>query len=189
MRIGLLGGSFNPAHAGHRLISTIALKRLQLDYIWWLITPGNPLKDNSSLPSQARRMFDAQKIANHPRIKMTGFESQINTRYTYDTVRYLKQRFKKVKFVWIMGADNLSQFHHWQNWQNLANMMPIAVIDRPKSTLLSTHSRAAFRLNKYKIKEAKASCLAGLKAPAWVFLHGTRTNMSSTVLRKHRQQD
>ena len=188
MRIGLLGGSFNPAHTGHRLISTIALKRLKLDYIWWLVTPGNPLKENRSLPSQAMRMIEAQKCANHPRIKITGFESQIHTRYTYDTLWYLKQRCKNVKFFWLMGADNLSQFHHWKNWQIIANMMPIAVIDRPNSTIRSTHSRAAIYLKKYRLKETSAQNLANLKAPAWVFLHGQRSGVSSTALRKRRQE-
>jgi nicotinate-nucleotide adenylyltransferase len=184
LRIGLLGGSFNPAHAGHRLISTIALKRLKLDYVWWIVTPGNPLKDNRALPSQDTRMVEAQKIANHPRIKITGFESQIQTRYTYDTIMYLKRHCKNVNFVWLMGADNLSQFHRWQNWREIANEMPIAVIDRPNSTLRSMHSQAALNLQKYRVKESKAPILAKLKAPAWVFLHEQRSSLSSTILRK-----
>jgi nicotinate-nucleotide adenylyltransferase len=184
MRIGLLGGSFNPAHAGHRLISTIALKRLKLDYVWWIVTPGNPLKDNRALPPQAVRMTAAQKIANHPRIKITGFESQIHTRYTYDTIMYLKRHCKNVNFIWLMGADNLKSFHRWHNWRNIANQMPIAVIDRPNSTLCSMHSKAAFNLQKYRIKERDASILAQSKAPAWVFLHGRRSPLSSTILRK-----
>jgi nicotinate-nucleotide adenylyltransferase len=186
MRIGLLGGSFNPAHMGHRLISTIALKRLKLDYVWWIVTPGNPLKDNRALPSQKTRIEQAQKITNHPRIKITGFESQINTRFTYDTIMYLKRHCKNVKFVWLMGADNLGQFHHWQNWRDIANEMPIAVIDRPNSTLQATSSKAAQNLQKYRIKEHKAPILAKLKAPAWVFLHGKRSPLSSTNLRKYK---
>jgi nicotinate-nucleotide adenylyltransferase len=186
LNIGLLGGSFNPAHAGHRLISTIALKRLKLDYVWWIVTPGNPLKDNRALPSQAVRMTAAQKTANHPRIKITGFESQIHTRYTYDTICYLKRHCKNVNFVWLMGADNLKSFHRWHNWRNIANQMPIAVIDRPNSTLLATSSKAALNLQKYRIKERDASVLVRRKAPAWVFLHEQRSPLSSTILRKRK---
>jgi nicotinate-nucleotide adenylyltransferase len=184
LKIGLLGGSFNPAHAGHRLISTIALKRLKLDYVWWIVTPGNPLKDNKDLPSQDIRVVAAQKIANHPRIKITGFESQIHTRYTYDTICYLKRHCKNVNFVWLMGADNLKSFHRWHNWRNIANQMPIAVIDRPNSTLRSMHSKAALNLQKFRISERESSRLAKRKSPAWVFLHGPRSSLSSTVLRK-----
>ncbi len=185
MRIGLLGGSFNPAHEGHRLISLIALKRLKLDRIWWIATPGNPLKDNKALPSQALRMVEAQKIAHHPRIIITGFESQIGTRYTYDTIAYLKRHCPQVRFIWLMGADNLSQFHQWQNWRDIAHAMPIAVIDRPSSTLRATSSRAAIYLQKYRMSEREAGILANRKAPAWIFLHGLRSNLSSTVLRKN----
>ncbi len=181
--IGLLGGSFNPAHAGHRLISTIALKRLKLDYVWWLVTPGNPLKDNKALPSQSIRMSTAQKIANHPRIKITGFESQINTRYTYDTILYLKKCCSHVKFIWLMGADNLKSFHNWQNWQNIAKIIPFAVIDRPGSTLKACSSKAALSLKKHKIKERDVSVLAYSRAPAWVLIHAQRSNLSSTKLR------
>jgi nicotinate-nucleotide adenylyltransferase len=184
LNIGLLGGSFNPAHAGHRLVSTIALKRLKLDYVWWIVTPGNPLKDNRALPSQNNRMVETQKIANHPRIKITGFENQIHTRYTYDTIMYLKRHCKNVNFIWLMGADNLRIFHHWRNWRDIANQMPIAVIDRPNSTLRSMHSKAALNLQKFRISERKSSRLAKRKSPAWVFLHGPRSSLSSTVLRK-----
>lgn len=186
LRIGLLGGSFNPAHAGHKLISTIAIKRLKLDYVWWIVTPGNPLKDNRALPPQLTRMAQSQKLANHPRIKITGFESQIQTRYTYDTIMYLKRHCKNVKFVWLMGADNLSQFHHWRNWRNIANQMPIAVIDRPNSTLRSMHSKAALNLQKFRISERDASVLVRRKAPAWVYLHEQRSPLSSTILRKRK---
>ncbi len=186
LKIGLLGGSFNPAHAGHRLISTIAIKRLKLDYVWWIVTPGNPLKDNRALPSQETRMVEAQKIANHPRIKITGFESQINTRYSYNTIMYLKHHCPNIKFVWLMGADNLKSFHKWQNWRGIANEMPIAVIDRPNSTLKAISSKAAQNLQKYRIKEHKAPILAMLQAPAWVFLHGKRSSLSSTDLRKRK---
>ena len=188
LRIGLLGGSFNPAHSGHKLISTIALKRLKLDYVWWIVTPGNPLKDNRTLPSQNRRMQQAQTIASHPRIKITGFESQIQTRYTYGTITYIKRRCKNVKFIWLMGADNLKSFHHWQNWRNIANQVPIAIIDRPGTTLKSMQSRTAHSLKKFRIKESSAPVLPSLKAPAWIFLHGRRTDLSSTILRKNQNK-
>lgn len=183
LRIGLFGGSFNPPHAGHRLVSLIALKRLRLDRVWWIVTPGNPLKNNSALPSLEERMAAARALARHPRIDVTGFEADINTHFTYDTIVYLKRRCPEVDFVWLMGADNLSGFHKWQRWQDIAKLVPIAVIDRPGSTLKAAHGRAATRLARYRIDEASAGKLAGEKCPAWVFLHGPRSHLSSTMLR------
>ena len=142
-RIGLLGGSFNPAHAAHRLISLIALRRLKLDAVWWLVTPGNPLKSGDGLPDVAQRMHQARCLANHPKIHVTALESLLRTRYTIDTLQHLLPRCPDVHFVWLMGSDNLLQFHHWKQWQQIATCVPVAVIDRPGTTLKSLHSRAA----------------------------------------------
>lgn len=187
MRIGLFGGTFNPPHDGHRLASLIALKRLGLDQVWWLVTPGNPLKENSGLPPLAQRMAAARRIADHPRIVVTGLEADIGTRYTFDTVEYLRRRCAGVKFVWIMGADNLRSFHRWQRWREIAALTPIAVIDRPRSTLTAAHSRAASYLGAWRLDEADGRLLAGRGAPGFVFLHGPRSDSSSTALRARGQ--
>lgn len=183
MRIGLFGGSFNPPHEGHLLASLAALRRLGLDCVWWLVTPGNPLKDNSALPSLAQRMSAAAALSNHPRIKITGFEAAIGARYSHDTVHYLKRRCPGVRFVWIMGADNLAGFHRWQHWREIAKMLPIAVIDRPGSTLRAVHGRAAEILAPGRLDETDGRLLPGAPAPAFLFLHGPRSAQSSTALR------
>jgi nicotinate-nucleotide adenylyltransferase len=183
-RVGLYGGSFNPPHAGHRHVSRLALKRLRLDRIWWVVTPGNPLKDTGELASAAERVAAARELAEDPRIAVTAFEEEIGARYTVDTLAYLKRRHPDVRFVWIMGADNLAGFERWRGWRAIARMMPIAVIDRPGYTLRATRSRAAQWLAPYRIDEARASVLADLKAPAWLFLHGPRSTLSSSELRR-----
>ncbi|WP_445504868.1 nicotinate-nucleotide adenylyltransferase [Microvirga sp. G4-2] len=184
MRIGLYGGSFNPAHAGHRHVSLMALKRLRLDRLWWIVTPGNPLKDTGELASTAMRVAQAKEMADDPRIDVTAFEGEIGARYTIDTLAYLKQRFPGVHFVWVMGADNLAGFHRWRGWRRIARMMPMAIIDRPGWTLKAMRSRAAIAFSSGRIDEGRAPALAGLKPPAWVFLHGPRSHLSSTMLRR-----
>jgi len=184
MRIGLFGGTFNPPHAGHRLVSTIALSRLGLDQIWWLVTPGNPLKENDGLPSLGARMEAAHALADHPRIVVTGLEAQIGTRYTYDTIAWLTRRCPGVRFVWIMGADNLASFHRWQRWRDIAALIPIAVIDRPGSTLKATNSPAGAWLAPHRLDETDGSLLAQSHAPAFVFVHARRSDLSSTELRR-----
>ncbi|WP_277996489.1 nicotinate-nucleotide adenylyltransferase [Bradyrhizobium sp. STM 3843] len=183
MRIGLLGGSFNPPHQAHRAISLFALKRLQLDRVWWLVTPGNPLKDNGGLHGLAERAAAAQKMAADPRIEISCLESVIGTRYTADTINYLRKRASRLRFVWIMGADNLAQFHRWQNWQRIAAQVPIAVIDRPPQSFRALTAPAARALARYRIPETQAARLADRRAPAWVFLSGLKLNLSSTGLR------
>jgi nicotinate-nucleotide adenylyltransferase len=184
LRIGLFGGSFNPPHEGHRLASLIALSRLKLDRIWWLVTPGNPLKQNDGLPPLAERMALARQLARHPRIDVTDLETQINTRYTYDTIRWLRQRCPGVDFVWIMGADNLANFHRWQRWRDIASMVAIAVIDRPGSTLKAMQSRGGNWLSRHRLREHEAALLTRFDPPAFAFLHGPRSDLSSTELRK-----
>ena len=184
MRIGLFGGSFNPPHAGHLLVAQTALRRLQLDAVWWIVTPGNPLKSRAGLPSQAERMAACRAlIGADPRIIVTGFEAEIGTSYTEQTVRYLVRRCPAVDFVWLMGADNLASFHRWQKWRAIAAMVPFAVIDRPGSTLRAVSSPAARALAKARLPEREAGRLASREAPAWVFLHGRRLALSSTQLR------
>jgi nicotinate-nucleotide adenylyltransferase len=184
LRIGLFGGTFNPAHDGHRLASLTALRRLQLDRVWWLVTPGNPLKNNAALPPLAQRIAFARKVADHAHIHVTGIEARLRTRYTADTLRALTLRCPGVHFVWIMGSDNLSSFHRWNEWRAIARMMPIAVIDRPGSTHRSVASPAANWLSRWRMAESRAAALAVAKAPAWTLLHGRRSPLSSTQLRQ-----
>jgi nicotinate-nucleotide adenylyltransferase len=183
MRIGLLGGSFNPPHQAHRAISLFALKRLKLDRVWWLVTPGNPLKDNGGLHTLAERAEAARTMAADPRIDISCLESVIGTRYTADTINYLRKRASRLRFVWIMGADNLAQFHRWQSWQRIASQVPIAVIDRPPQSFRALTAPAAKALARYRIPETEASRLADRRPPAWVFLSGLKMSLSSTGLR------
>jgi nicotinate-nucleotide adenylyltransferase len=183
MKIGLFGGSFNPPHAGHLLVSRTALRRLGLDNVWWLVTPGNPLKENSHLPSLTQRIAAARALIDDPRILVSDIEARIGTRFTYDTIAYLVRRCPGVRFVWLMGADNLAGFHRWQHWLAITSLVPLAVVDRPGSTLRATSSLAAQRLRTYRIRPEAARLLPSLRPPAWTFLHGPRSALSSTALR------
>lgn len=183
MRVGLLGGSFNPPHDGHRAISLFALKRLKLDRVWWMVTPGNPLKKNGALRALAERVDAARAVANDPRIEVSCLESVIHTRYTIDTINFLRRRASDLSFVWIMGADNLAQFHRWQDWQRIAAQVPIAVVDRPPTSFRALASPAAQALARYRLPENEATRLADRQAPAWVFLTGLKLSLSSTDLR------
>lgn len=183
MRIGLFGGTFNPPHAGHMLVAEIALRRLKLDRLWLLVTPGNPLKSTNGLPPLGQRMAAARKLIRDPRVVVTGLEADIGTRYTYDTVAWLTQRAPSLHFVWVMGADNLRQFSRWQRWADIAALAPIAVIDRPGSSLASLNAKAAQRFSGNRLKEEDAAELALMQPPAFVFLHDRRIDLSSTELR------
>jgi nicotinate-nucleotide adenylyltransferase len=183
MRIGLLGGSFNPPHAAHRAISLFAMKRLKLDRVWWLVSPGNPLKDHNGLRDLNERAEAARRIANDPRIDVSCLEAVIGTRYTVDTITYLRRRCSGQRFVWIMGADNLAQFHRWEHWRRIASEVPIAVIDRPPQSFRALAAPAARALAPYRMPEKDAGLLAARRAPAWVFLTGMKLNLSSTRLR------
>ena len=130
LRVGLFGGSFNPPHEAHRAASLFAMRRLGLDRVWWLVTPGNPLKDTDGLPPLEQRLAAARALANHPRIDVTDLEARLRTRYSVDTLRMLKRRYPLVRFVWLMGADNLVNFHRWKDWRAIAALVPIAVVDR-----------------------------------------------------------
>jgi nicotinate-nucleotide adenylyltransferase len=182
--VALFGGSFNPPHMGHVHVSETALTRGQIDQVWWLVTPGNPLKDHSELAPLARRIRWCREIIDHPRIKVTAFEARYHLAYTEETLRLLKRLRPRVNFIWLMGADNLAGFHHWQNWQQIARMMPVMVIDRPGSTLSYLSAQAAIALARYRIDETDAELLARMKPPAWTFIHAPRSPLSSTAIRR-----
>jgi nicotinate-nucleotide adenylyltransferase len=183
MRIGLFGGTFDPPHLAHLAASLLALKRLRLDRVWWLVTPGNPLKNTRGLAPLGKRIAAARALTHHPRIDVTGIEAVINTRYTYDTISWLIARCPRVRFVWIMGADNLRSFHRWQNWRGISKLVPIVVVDRLGPSLYAAASPAGQALGRARIPEHNAATLPDRHAPAWTFLHGLKSPLSSTALR------
>jgi len=183
MRIGLFGGSFNPPHQGHRLVSSQVMKRLGLDAVWWLVTPGNPLKNQTGLAPLAQRVLAARELTELPNVHVTGFEAAHGFRYTYDTLSYLKRTLPERKFVWIMGADNFAAFHHWERWQDIARLMPLAIYVRPGSARQAPFGKAAINLAKYRLDESDAQLLPDQPAPAWVYLHGLMSVLSSTSIR------
>jgi nicotinate-nucleotide adenylyltransferase len=183
-RIGLMGGSFNPPHEGHLLASRLALQRLRLDRLWWLVTPGNPLKPIEGLPALSARIEAAREMVHDPRIAVTGFEAEIGARYTHDSIAWLTRRAPSAHFVWIMGADNLRQFHLWRRWRDIVRLTPIAVVDRPGSTLRALNSHAGAALAPFRVAERDAANFAGRRPPAFIFLHGPRSSLSSSAIRQ-----
>jgi nicotinate-nucleotide adenylyltransferase len=182
-RIGLLGGSFNPPHIGHRLISELTLKRLGLDRIWWIVTPGNPLKAHGELAPLPERLAAGRALARDRRIVVTDFEARLPTAFTAATLSFLKIRFPEGRFVWIMGADNLANFHRWRHWRDIFRLMPIAVIDRPGWRRRSLASKAAAAFRTGYVPEVRAARLAQFRPPAWTLLTGPLSSLSSTELR------
>ncbi len=185
-RIGLLGGSFNPPHLAHRQMSLFAMKRLGLDLVWWLVTPGNPLKTRSRPPPLGERVAAARRLARHPRIAVTAAEAAFGTCYTVDTVRELLRRCPGVRFVWLMGADNLFEFHRWKDWKHIAALVPIAVIDRA-GWLRAAAGPAAHALAAARRKQEIGRALARTAPPAWVILFGMKSPLSSTALRREKE--
>lgn len=183
MRIGLFGGSFNPMHQGHLLVMEETLRRLELDALWVLVTPGNPLKNNSGLPALESRVLAARALVRNPRIRVTGFEAAKGFAYTWQTIQYLTESLPGRRFVWIMGADSLADFHRWERWRDIAARVPIAVYARPGSARRALVSRAATTLDHAQIDESDAAVLALCRPPAWVYLQGRQSVLSSTAIR------
>jgi nicotinate-nucleotide adenylyltransferase len=185
-RIGLLGGSFNPAHDGHRHVSLLALHRLELDEVWWLVSPQNPLKPIAGMAPFAGRLAEARRVANHPRIHVTDIEADLGTAYTADTLPKLLRRFPGVRFVWLMGADNLVQIDRWRDWRTIFGTLAIAVFDRPHYSLRALACKAARRFRRARLKESQAGALADVPPPAWVFLRTRLNATSATAIRARR---
>ena len=183
-KIGLLGGSFNPAHDGHRHISLVALKRLELDEVWWLVSPQNPLKSTDCMADFEARLASAERIARHPRILASGFEAEEGLQYTADTLSLIQVRHPDCRFVWLMGADNLGNFHKWDRWLQIADTMPIAVFARPGYDLKALAGVAAHRLRDVRLPECKTRTLINHMPPAWAFLAIRRHPESATRIRK-----
>ena len=179
MRIGLLGGSFNPAHEGHLHVSEVALKRLGLDYVWWLVTPQNPLKAVQGMAPLADRVRGARRVARHPRIVVMDIEHDFRTHYSYDTLRALQKRFPQLNFVWLMGSDNLAIFRRWHRWANMARRVPIAVIQRPGSAMAMASAKAIQRFGQASVERG----LCYLCPPAIVIVDGRRNAQSATAIR------
>jgi nicotinate-nucleotide adenylyltransferase len=182
-RIGLLGGSFNPAHAGHVLISKLALERLRLDEVWWLVSPQNPLKAAAGMAPLAARLASARALINGMRIRVTAIERELGTRYTADTLAALRRRFPRHRFVWLMGADNLSQIPRWEKWSRIFHSMPVAVFARPSYSLKALAGTAARRFATARRHPREAGRLAAMDPPAWIFLHLRLHTASATRIR------
>lgn len=188
MRVGLFGGSFNPAHDGHAHVAETALSRLQLDKVVWLVSPQNPLKSSHEMASLDSRMASARATAKGPVMVVSDFESRAGTAWTVDTLRVLKARHPGVHFVWLMGSDNLASFHRWRGWTDIMRMMPVAVVARPGSMLESRAAPAARRFAGYRVSSDEARVLADMAAPAWTYLTAPLNLSSSTALREARKQ-
>jgi nicotinate-nucleotide adenylyltransferase len=182
LRVGLLGGSFNPPHEGHLHVSEVALKRLGLDYVWWLVSPQNPLKPARGMAPLAERLSWARELTSHaPRIRVTDIERELGARYTVDTIAKLLHRFPVLRFVWLMGSDNLMTFHLWRDWRELARHIPIAVVIRPGSALAPLTAKAAQYLSAFKTRNDR--CLAAAPPPAFAILEARRSDASATSIR------
>lgn len=188
MRVGLLGGSFDPAHEGHLHVSTEALKRFDLDAVVWIFSPGNPLKSNAPEPMTAR-MDKARELIGHPRIGLSDIEQQIETRYTVQTLAFLQKRYPATHFVWIMGADNLVGFHKWDQWRNIASRVPIAVLARPGQRLAAKTSRVARILRAARLPAVLAPRMAFAQPPAWCFVNMPMVHISSSAIRARENDD
>jgi nicotinate-nucleotide adenylyltransferase len=180
LRIGLLGGSFNPPHEGHLYASQVALKRLGLDYVWWLVSPQNPLKPVVGMAPMHDRMADAAALARHPRIIVMDIEHTLGTRYTVDTLAAIRRRFPQLHFVWLMGSDNLRNLCHWRRWPEILARVPVAVVLRPGSVLATLHAKPIERFAGARRPE---KTMARAKPPAIAILDGRRNPQSSTALR------
>lgn len=183
LRVGLLGGSFDPPHGGHVHITRWAMKRFHLDRVWWLVSPGNPLKDVGPAPLE-RRMAACRELVTHPRVIVSDIETRLGTRYTAETLDKLGAIYPRVRFVWLMGADNLAQFHRWDDWRGIISSVPIGVLARPGEQVRAGLSPAARAFARYRLPERRASALPLRAAPCWTLLSGPMEDISSTEIRK-----
>jgi len=185
-RVGILGGSFNPAHEGHLEISLAALARLGLDEVWWMVSPQNPLKARAGMAPLARRLAEARAMARHPRIRVTNVETRLGTQFTADTLAALVRAFRHTRFVWLMGADNLTQIPSWDRWQQIFNGVAIAVFNRPTYCFGALAGVAARRFARRRLAVSAAGRLAGKTPPAWVFLFTRLNPISASAIRARR---
>jgi len=188
MRVGLFGGSFNPAHEGHAHVAETAMSRLRLDRVIWLVSPQNPLKSSHETAPLGKRMADARWRARGPGMIISDAEARFGSRYTIDTLRVLRARYPRVRFVWIMGADSLASFHRWRGWTQIMRAVPVAVVSRPWAGLKSRSSPAARRFAHAQRPDREAPLLADQPAPAWVYLRGPFNFTSSTALRERQRR-
>lgn len=184
-RIGLLGGSFDPAHPGHVHITDMALRRFRLDRVWWLVSPGNPLKAHGPAPL-SDRIARARRLIDDPRVVVTDIEARLGTRLTADTIAALQSRWPRVRFVWLMGSDNLAQFDRWDRWREIAARVPLGVIARPGTRTAARSSRAARIMAAARLPEAQAARLALAAPPAWVLINVPMSSLSSSAIRAAR---
>lgn len=187
-RVGLLGGSFNPAHDGHRHISLTALSQLGLDEVWWLVSPQNPLKPADGMAAFDDRLATARRVARHPKIRVTGIEAALGTHFTIDTLTTLLRRFPKVRFVWLMGADNLAQIPRWRQWASIFKSLPVAVFDRSPYSYHALSGPAAHRFRAFRRMTRQARRLALEAPPAWSYLRQRRHPASATDIRRDRRE-
>ncbi|EJF90027.1 nicotinate (nicotinamide) nucleotide adenylyltransferase [Bartonella vinsonii subsp. arupensis OK-94-513] len=181
--VGLFGGSFNPPHAGHLLVAKAAIRRLCLDQLWWMVTPGNPLKDRTHLPSLDERMRLSIELIDHPKIRVTGFEQAIGSKVSVDTISYILTHYRGVHFVWVMGADSFATIHCWCRWHDIISMLPVAIVDRPFAHIPALSSPMAQIYRSFRLDERESIRLPFMKPPAWTYLHGPLSFQSSTNLR------
>jgi nicotinate-nucleotide adenylyltransferase len=179
-----MGGSFNPAHAGHRMIAELALKRLRLHRVWWLVSPQNPLKSSADMAPMEVRVREARALAKNPRIEVTTLEADLGTHYTADTLRVLRKRFPSTRFIWVMGADNLAQMPGWRSWRYILNTVGVAVFDRPTYCLKALSGRTARRFARFRLPERQGGVLSRRRPPAWVFHHTLLNPVSATQIRQ-----
>jgi nicotinate-nucleotide adenylyltransferase len=182
-RVGLLGGSFNPGHEGHRHVAELALRRLRLDQVWLLVSPGNPLKSCNGMAPFSDRLASARRIGDGRRVVASGIEAALGTRYTLDTLRVLLRRFPRVRFVWIMGADILVQLPRWRRWIDIVHRLGLVVLPRPGFNNQALAGQAAHRLRAARRPVRQVALLPGI-APAWVFLPGRQNAVSATAIRQ-----
>lgn len=188
-RIGLLGGSFNPAHPAHREISLAALRRLDLDEVWWLVSPQNPLKPSDGMAELSKRVGKARLETHHPKIRVAAIESVLQTTYTAETLAALRKRFPRVHFIWLMGADNLFQIQKWKNWSKIFHTVAVAVFDRPTYALRACAALPARRFARCRHPERTSQGLWRKSPPAWVFIHNRLNPLSATQIRAQGETD